>query len=58
MIKVNRDGEVWVYAEQDDGHLREVVLELCGKARDLADELGVSAGAVLVGARLAAARGS
>jgi electron transfer flavoprotein alpha subunit len=49
MIEVNREGEVWVYAEQQDGKLREVVLELCGKARGLADQLGVAAGAVLVG---------
>ncbi len=39
MIEVNRDGEVWVYAEQQRGELREVVLELCGKARELADQL-------------------
>ena len=51
MIEVNRDGEVWVYAEQQDGELREVVLELCGKARELADELDVPAGAVLIGSR-------
>ena len=52
MIEVNRDGEVWVYAEQQDGVLREVVLELCGKARELADHLGVAAGAVLAGSKL------
>ena len=50
MIEVNRDGEVWVYAEQQDGELREVVLELCGKARELADDLHVPTGAVLIGA--------
>ena len=49
MIEVNREGEVWVYAEQHDGVLSEVVLELCGKARELADELKVPAGAVLIG---------
>lgn len=52
MIKINRQGEVWVYAEQQDGALQEVVLELCGKARELADKLGVAAGAVLPGANL------
>ncbi|MBM4091366.1 MAG: electron transfer flavoprotein subunit alpha/FixB family protein [Planctomycetes bacterium] len=52
MIEVNRDGEVWVFAEQYDGVLREVALELCGKARELAGELGVPSGAVLAGARL------
>jgi electron transfer flavoprotein alpha subunit len=54
MIEVNRQGEVWVYAEQEDGVFREVVLELCGKARHLADELKVPTGAVLVGAKVAA----
>ncbi len=53
MIEVNRNGEVWVYAEQDEGALPEVVLELCGKARELADRLQVPAGAVLAGARVA-----
>ncbi len=49
MIAPNRQGEVWVFAEQEDGSLHEVVLELCGKARQLADQLGVRAGAVLAG---------
>jgi electron transfer flavoprotein alpha subunit len=52
MIEVNRQGEVWVYAEQQDGELDDVVLELCGKARALADQLGVKAGAVLPGAHV------
>jgi electron transfer flavoprotein alpha subunit len=52
MIDVNREGEVWVFAEQQDGELHDVALELCGKARELADQLGVKAGAVLPGARL------
>ncbi|HQF15303.1 MAG TPA: hypothetical protein PLS55_15550, partial [Thermogutta sp.] len=49
MIAPNRQGEVWVFAEQEDGSLHDVVLELCGKARQLADELGVAVGAVLPG---------
>ena len=40
---------VWVFAEQEDGKLHDVALELCGKARELADRLGVKAGAVLPG---------
>ena len=40
MLEPNRQGEVWVYAEQEDGSLHDVVLELCGKARELADRLG------------------
>ncbi|MBU4270950.1 MAG: electron transfer flavoprotein subunit alpha/FixB family protein [Planctomycetes bacterium] len=50
MTEPNRQGEVWVFAEQEDGALHDVALELCGKARELADRLGVSAGAVLPGA--------
>ena len=49
MIEPNRQGEVWVFAEQEDGSLHDVSLELCGKARELADRLGVKAGAVLPG---------
>ena len=50
MIEPNRQGEVWVFAEQEDGSLHDVALELCGKARELADRLGVKTGAVLPGA--------
>jgi electron transfer flavoprotein alpha subunit len=50
MLEPNRRGEVWVFAEQEDGSLHDVVLELCGKARELADRLGVGTGAVLPGA--------
>ena len=53
MIEPNRQGEVWVFAEQQDGTLHDVALELCGKARQLADQLGVTAGCVLPGAELA-----
>jgi electron transfer flavoprotein alpha subunit len=50
MIEKNTSGEVWVFAEQQDGQLNDVALELCGKARQLADRLGVQVGAVLLGA--------
>ncbi len=49
MIQVNRSGEVWVFAEQEDGSLHDVALELCGKARQLADRLRVPMAAVLAG---------
>jgi len=49
MIEPNRKGEVWVFAEQEDGQLHDIALELCGKARELADRLGVKLGAVLPG---------
>ena len=50
MIEPNRQGEVWVFAEQEEGVLHDCALELCGKARELADRLGVKMGAVLPGA--------
>jgi len=49
MIEPNRQGDVWVFAEQEDERLNDVALELCGKARQLADRLGVAMGAVLAG---------
>ncbi|HOA72487.1 MAG TPA: electron transfer flavoprotein subunit alpha/FixB family protein [Phycisphaerae bacterium] len=49
MIDVNPKGEVWVFAEQEDQSLNEVSLELCGRARELADTLGVKMAAVLAG---------
>ncbi len=42
-------GEVWVFAEQEDGKIGEVPFELLGKARELGDKLGVKVGAVLMG---------
>jgi len=52
MIAPNRAGEVWVFAEQEDGQLHDIALELCGKARELADRLGVRTAAVLPGWRV------
>jgi len=49
MIEVNRQGEVWVFAEQEDGKLSDVPLELLSKARQLAAALGVPVAAVLLG---------
>jgi electron transfer flavoprotein alpha subunit len=40
---------VWVFAEQRDGELRNVSLELLGKGRELADTLGVELTAILLG---------
>jgi len=42
-------GEVWVFAEQEEGRLSEVPRELLGKGRELADRLGVPLAAVLLG---------
>ena len=52
MIDVNREGDVWVVAEQNDGRLHEVGLELLSKGRQLADRLGVRLTAVLLGAKV------
>jgi len=49
MIEPNRRGEVWVFAQQEDHSVHDVALELCGKARELADRLGVGTAAVLPG---------
>ncbi|MGL6226103.1 MAG: electron transfer flavoprotein subunit alpha/FixB family protein [Thermoguttaceae bacterium] len=54
MIEKNTSGEVWVFAEQQGGQLNDVVLELCGKARGLAEQLGTTVGAVLPGKGVAA----
>jgi len=50
MIRCNREGPVWVFAEQEEGKLSDVPLELMGKGRELADKLSVPLGAVLLGA--------
>jgi electron transfer flavoprotein alpha subunit len=55
MIEKNTKGEVWVYAEVQDGTLQRVSLELTGKARKLADRLNVAVGVVLPGHNIAQA---
>ena len=47
---MGRSGDVWMFVEQRDGVAAEVSLELLGRARELADRLGVKVGAVLAGA--------
>lgn len=42
-------GEIWVFAEQEEGVLHSVALELLGTARRLAEPLGATVGAVLLG---------
>jgi len=53
MIEPNRRGDVWVIAEQNDGDLHDVGLELLSKGRQLADTLKVRLTAVLLGAKVA-----
>ena len=41
-------GEVWVYAEVDDGKIADVSLELLGRGKELAAILGVQLGAIVL----------
>lgn len=43
---------VWVFAEQRDGVLQKVSLELLGKGREIADKLGVELTALLLGSNV------
>ncbi|MEA1970044.1 MAG: electron transfer flavoprotein subunit alpha, partial [Thermodesulfobacteriota bacterium] len=45
--KKSRD--VWVFAEQRNGELHDVSLELLGKARELSDKTGSKVVAILIG---------
>ena len=49
MVTDRTKGEVWVFAEQEEGKLAEITFELLGKARELGDKLGVKVGAALMG---------
>jgi electron transfer flavoprotein alpha subunit len=46
---MSQHGDVWVFAEVDDGKIADVSLELLGKGGELAGTLGVKLGAVLLG---------
>jgi electron transfer flavoprotein alpha subunit len=49
---VHSPGPVWVIAEQADGRLLTVSLQVLGRARQLADRLGTHLGAILLGDRV------
>ncbi len=49
MIKVNRKGEVWIFAEQHKGKLEDTPIELLSKAKHLAGILKVKLATVLLG---------
>ena len=51
MVEPNRSGEVWIFAEQHEGKLADIGLELLSKARSLADRLGVQAAAAVLGSQ-------
>jgi len=52
MIGVNRNGQVWVFAEQHHGKLEDTGLELMSKAKELAKTLNVQLGVVLAGSNI------
>ena len=52
MIEVNKQGEVWVFAEQRGGKIEDTPLELMSKGRELADTLNVPLAAVLLGDKI------
>ncbi|MCG2660308.1 MAG: electron transfer flavoprotein subunit alpha [Kiritimatiellae bacterium] len=41
--------DVWIFAEQKDGHIQSITYELLGEGRKLADQLGMQLCAVLLG---------
>jgi electron transfer flavoprotein alpha subunit len=49
MLDIKECRNVWIFAELKDGIIREVTLELLGKGRELANDLGVEVVAVLTG---------
>jgi electron transfer flavoprotein alpha subunit len=48
-MSLNEHRGVWVFAEQNEGRLRRVSLELLGKGKELADKLSVDLTAILLG---------
>ncbi|MFC1675450.1 FAD-binding protein [Planctomycetota bacterium] len=54
-VRPSYSGDVWVVAEQADGKVDATTLELLGKARQLADSLGLNVGVVIAGSAVAAA---
>ncbi|MBN2186421.1 MAG: electron transfer flavoprotein subunit alpha/FixB family protein [Dehalococcoidia bacterium] len=48
-MNTNEYRGVWAFAEQREGKLRKVSMELLGKGRELADTLGVKLTAILLG---------
>ena len=49
MIEVNRQGEVWVFAEQHHGVIQDTSVELMSKAKHLSEVLNVPLASVLLG---------
>ena len=51
----NTQGEVWVFAEQEEGKLSDVPFELLGKARELASVIGHQVYALMIGSGIESA---
>jgi len=51
-MKIEEYKGVWVFAEQREGKLQKVTLELLGKGKELATKLGVEFTAVLLGSQV------
>lgn len=54
-VSPSYSGDVWVVAEQAEGKLHGTTLELLGKARQLADSLGLNVGVAIAGSAVASA---
>ena len=48
-VNIDEYKGVWVFAEQRDGKLQGVAIELLGEGRKIADELGTELSAILLG---------
>jgi electron transfer flavoprotein alpha subunit len=51
-IDLNAFKDVWVFAEQNDGHIESITYELLGEGRKLANSLGMKLCAVLLGSNI------
>lgn len=49
MRRISGNNDIWIWAEQRNGRLMDVSLQILGKARELAEEMGGKAVAVLLG---------
>ncbi len=54
MMHHETQNDIWVFAEQRNGVLHDVSLELLGKARELAEQAGSSVGSILLGHQVSA----
>jgi len=48
MKKEDTCGPIWVFAEQEEGRIQDISLQLIGKARAIADELNTTLEVILL----------